>query len=314
MDYTTLEPLYHTICRGHAQRLFDLYNSVHNPYNKSPNSKKLDLVFSPAETVNASSNSSNVDTITLHTGLLKKTHECIYTLIKNDNSISNEQDKALIGTFLFSISCHFIIAHEFGHIYLGHCDLPNPNISKSVSLHIAYDSRLGISPLDFQTLEMNADSLAMCRTFDYTLFRPYHHIGILNLVHDQNRAFELLIHAINITFFVLRYMMPPIADPSFESKKHHPIFLRQVMNLHTLLKYINSEYGYSVSFDFLYDHLISDEAKLCDLYFIPLVADHYMNNLSPLMLNHEQQLRTNWNNIRDKLIPYARSPLNDIFI
>lgn len=313
MEYKTLESLYHTICNGHAQRLFALYNSAHNPYNQSPNSKKLDLVFSPDETVNACANSSTADTITLHAGLLMKTHECIYTLIANDESISNEDEKALISTFLFSISSHFVIAHEFGHIYLGHCDLPNLKTSTNISLHIAYDSRLGITPLDFQTLEMNADSLAMCRTVDYVLFRPYHHIGILSLIHDQNRALELLIRAINITFFVLRHMMPPMADPYYQYKKHHPIFLRQIMNLSTLLKYINYVHGYDISFNYIISVFASDEAKLCDLYYIPLVADHYMNDLTPLMLDYEQSLRNNWNNIRDKLLPYARSPLNNNF-
>ena len=118
MDYTELERLYHTICHGHAQRLFDLYNSAYNPYNPAPDTKKLDLVISPDRTVNASANSSTVDTITLHTGLLKKTHECIYAFLDNDGSISSDLDKALISTFLFSVSTHFIIAHEFGHIYL----------------------------------------------------------------------------------------------------------------------------------------------------------------------------------------------------
>lgn len=311
MDYTELEKLYHTICQGHTQRLFELYNSAYNPYNSAPNTKKLNLVISPDSSVNASADSSTVDTITLNIGLLKKTHECICAFIDNDNSISGDLDKALISTFLFSVSIHFIIAHEFGHIYLGHCCLTNRNPSKYTRLHMAYDSSAGISPLDFQTLEMNADSLAICRTVDYTLFRPYHHADILSLIHDQNRALNLLVHAINITFFVLRYMMPPIADADFQSRKHHPIFLRQVMNLNTLLKYINSECGYNITFNYLYHQLIDDEAKLCNLFYIPLVADHYMNNLSPIMLNHEQQLRQNWNTIREKLKPYARSPLND---
>lgn len=310
MDYTELEELYYNICQGHAQRLFDLYNSAYNPYNPSSNTKKLDLVISPDRSVNASADSSTTDTITLHIGLLKKAHECICAFLDNNDSISSDLDKALISTFLFSVSIHFIIAHEFGHIYLGHCCLTNDNTSKG-RLHMAYDSSIGISPLDFQTLEMNADSLAICRTVDFTLFRPYHHAGILSLIHDQNRALDLLVHAINITFFVLRYMMPPISDPSFQFRHHHPIFLRQVMNLNTLQKYINSEHGYNVTFDYLYHQLIDDEAKLCDMYYIPLVADHYMNNLSPIMLNHEQHLRQNWNAIRDKLKPYARSPLND---
>lgn len=315
MEFEVLEELYHKICENHTQRLYDLYNSNFNTHNNSKvNSKKISIEFDSQEINNAFACSNKYDTIVIYKGLLKKLHKCTQQLIEFEGQFQTYDEKATISVFLFSVSIHFIICHEFAHLYCGHCDLLNEINNKNVQLRLNLDSDIGITPLDFQTMEMNADAMAVCRTINYVLFEPYHDKSIVELIHNKNIEIDLLLKAINIIFFVLRDFMPPVSDEYFETRKHHPTFLRQIMNLQTLKKYLKIEYNKSISDEIINQQFAVDEKSLCKLFYIPLNIEHYRNNLNQVFIEHEQKLRANWNLIYHKLTPFSRVELPPPFL
>ena len=313
MEFEAFENLYQHICQNHVERLYDLYNSEINTYNTKSNSKKIIIKFDPREINNASACSDASDIIIIYKGLLKNLHKATQLFIEREYQLLTDDEKATISFFVFSISTHFIICHEFAHLYCGHSDLLNKINNKNVFLRLDFDSDIGITPLDHQALEMNADAVAACRTTDYVLFEPYHHRSIIESIHNKNMAVDLLLKAMNITFFVLRSFMPPISDIYFETRSHHPALLRQIMNNQTLIKYLQTEYGKSISEKNIDEHFASDEKTLCELFYVPLNAEHYKNNLSQVILEHEQKLRTHWNSLYNKLAPFSRSELPPIF-
>lgn len=310
MKFEILEELYYQICREHTQRLYELYNSKFNNYNNSkPNSKKISIEFDSQEIANALSYSDELDTIVIYKGLLKQLHKCTQRMLEFEENFQTFEEKATISVFLLSLSIHFIICHEFAHLYCGHCDLLNKISNKKVHFHFKFDHDIGITPLDFQTLEMNADAIAMCRTIDYVMFKPYHSKLIIELIYNKNIEIDLLLKAMNINFFVLRDCMPPIYDECFETRRHHPNFLRQIMNMQTLKKYLQLKYNKPISDEMIDQHFSLDEKTLCELFYIPLNIEHYKNNLNQVYIEYEQKLRTNWNLMYCKLAPFSRVDL-----
>lgn len=309
MDFETLEKLYQQICLNHVDRLFNLYNSDANPANTKPNTKRIQIEFNPQDINNAQAESKEIDTIIIYRGLLKRLHTATQRLIEHRYSSLNVEERQIIAVFIFSVATHFVISHEFAHLYCGHCDFLNVINNKNIPLNFSVSSKIGINYLDYQTLEMNADALAMCRTIDFVLYKPYHNKAVIKLIHDKCISIDLLLCAMNITFFVLRNFMPPIFDVHFADQKHHPAFLRQIMNSQTFKKYLEEEHNIKISETTIDEHFASDEKLLCELFYIPPIADHYKNNLNEVFIEHEQKLRTNWNRIYDRLTPFSRTLL-----
>ena len=311
MKFEILEDLYKSICQSHIERLYVLYNSNANLKRKTMlHNGKIELLFADSDQINAQSSVDNGDKIIIHKGLLSKTHECIERMIMSDKIYPSSDQQEIISVFIFSIILHYIIAHEFAHLYNGHCEmLKQINNGNNVCLQFAYDSKINITPLDFQTLEMDADALAMCRTIDYVFFDAYHSPHIINLVDTLSSRVGILLKSLNIMFFILRHFLPPIFDINFAIRTHHPNFLRQVMNYNTLEKYLREEHKKDLSSDYIDEKFATDEKSLCELYYIPLVADHYLINLNSEMLKHEQALRSNWIVLREKLSKYSRTQL-----
>lgn len=306
MEFEILEKLYQQICHNHVDRLFNLYNSDANPTNTKPNMKGIKLEFNQQDINNAHAESKEVDIIVIYRGLLKRLHTAIQRLTEDQYSFLNVEKRQIIAVFIFSVASHFVVSHEFAHLYCGHCDFLNKINNKNIPLNLSVSSKIEINYLDYQTLEMNADALAMCRTIDFVLYKPYHSKVIIELIHDKGIAIDLLLCAMNITFFVLRNFMPPIFDIHFEDQKHHPAFLRQIMTFQTLKKHLEEEYKIAISEATIDTHFASDEKLLCELFYIPPIADHYKNNLNGVHIEHEQKLRTNWNYICDRLTPFSR--------
>lgn len=306
MDFELLESLYHVICENHAQILYDKYNSNLNKFNDKPHSKKLSVVFEPQDINNAYAISNEEDKIIIHRGLLKNIHKCIEKFMGLSNERINEENE-LKSVFLFSISMHYIISHEFAHLYCGHCDMLNKINNKVVTLNFSSYDNFGITPLEYQTLEMNADAFAMCRTVDFVLNTTYHSETVVELIHKKDKSLRMLVNSINIAFFVMRNFMPPIFNEHFQKSTHHPVFLRQYMNLQTLKKYLMFEYNTIVEEGFIETSLVEDEKKLCELFFVPLIIDHYKMNLNEILIEHEQNLRECWMDFRCKLEQYSRT-------
>lgn len=312
MNFDLLEKLYHQICKNHVQRLYEEYNSDINKYNKTPYIKEIIIQFNPENTNNASAKSDEKDIIILYKGLLKKLHDCASKIVESEFKYRDDNEKITITVFLVSTSLNFIISHEFAHIYYGHCDMLNKINKSKIELMFTYDNSIGLSPLDFQTLEMNADAVAVCRTVDFVLFKPYHTKNIQELFYNNGREKDLLLRALNITFFTLREFMPPIYRENYRELKHHPELLRQFMNYNTLEKYAIMEHNYLITSEEIDAKFAEDEAKLSELYFIPKNLEHYKRNLNKEMILHEKKMRENLRHMNARLRPSARAELPEL--
>ncbi|MEO8405227.1 MAG: hypothetical protein ABI480_11545 [Chitinophagaceae bacterium] len=113
-----------------------------NPYNETSEKKLLNLLLSP-------------------TGL-----EFPIPPINPPTSI-NDPDRAYLASFYVTFALNFILIHEFAHIIRGHVGYINYQTRSATFSEIDYNSALTseMNMSFFQTLEMDADSMALNRSF-----------------------------------------------------------------------------------------------------------------------------------------------------
>lgn len=309
IKFDELLPLYKKVCLEHTESLYYTYNSELNPNNYMTNQRKIKLYFEDNGEINAYAFVDKDDNISIELELLRNIHECISEFINNSTSSHDEDEKNIIGMYLFYIASKFLISHEFFHLYGGHCDLLNALSTRTIKLGIEYSDAYGLSPLDYQTMEMNADCGAICRTVDTMLFRHFYHDVVLSLIHDKENAIEYALFALDIIFFVLRDKKLPIYDIIYQEREHHPLLMRQIMNQNTFMKYIHIEHGVKLTNDYLTQSFVKSELILNNLegsHFSGV--ESYVKNLNDEHISHEKKLRNNVNAINNKLSSYIRTP------
>lgn len=309
IEFDDLLPMYKKICFEHVETLFYTYNSIYNPNNHQKNKRKIELLFEDNNVVNAYAYIDAKDNIKMELEMLREIHACIYKFISNSNSRYSDIENNLVAMYFFFIASKFLISHEFFHLYSGHCDLLNYKSKKIVKLNAEYSDDYAISYLDYQTLEMNADCGAMCRTVDTILNRSFYHDQVWSLIHERENAIEYALLAINMLFFILRGKKKPIYNSNYKDMTHHPLLMRQIMNHNTFKKYIFTEYNIVISDIFLRESFATSE-----LIFNTMEGnifegnEAYKKNLDEEQILYEERLRNNWTVIKEELSPYTRSP------
>lgn len=311
MNCELLEELYQQICSNHVTLLCQSYSSQRKCSLKAESIRKLNLQFEENPQINAYAKKTDKDIIFITTGLLKTVHTATQKMLEYDTLFVDYEENQIVSVFVASCILHYIISHEFAHLFCGHFDYLATSQTSVPLLLFAYQENSGLTPLDYQTLEMNADAFAMAHMVSFATFEPYHTESVLELLHKKNYILRYLAKAINIMFFVLRNLLPPIYNSNYEYHSHPPDFLRQIMNIQTVEKLLKTQYNTDVPESWFIKTFVEDERNLCDLYFIEYNPEHFKENLNLKFLDHEQRLRKNWNIIKEKLEPFTWMELPD---
>lgn len=260
--------------------------------------------------------------IGIYFGLIDCIMNTITHLIPREDKIfTNSRDRHYMALLILS----FVVEHEFAHISNGHVKYHNSLTSLNGLPEIDRSTVEGLTPLDFQTFEMDADSCAMTRTIMWAI----NIVGVLPLFIRKKSFGSLLIDyesAVRNSFFACSVLFRIFADLQGESNSidkltHPPARIRQIytsgvvevmfglkgkpieglgkiMTHEQALKCIQAAFDdVELRFtEFILDTDTTLQFKVADKYF----GEN----------KHYSKIRQNWDyRLREKLQPFAYCPL-----
>lgn len=307
-----LIPLFVQDGNAYATFLHDSYDRVISPSRKYKK-RRLNLRYTDIQDFDAFSVVENgQDVIAISNGLIKAIFKYAEMSLPRASVFSFE-DKAMLTMHLALMAQRYIIGHEAQHLYAGHNDYLQTLEGRSSRLGVAYDAATGLPMTDFQTLEMNADCGAACRLVDINIdpdtspqFFPDKVCPLIDL--EPDGRLRNLMRAINIVFYALRHQEEMRVIPYIDEYTHPPSYMRQIMNLNTVKKYLSVEYGIDRDFNFFVDCLGDDDKSILQASGLIISLAYYKKSLDDEVIKHEALLRGNWLTLKGKLDPYTRIP------
>lgn len=173
-------------------------------------------------------------------------------MILSDNIMLNN-----IAEYMAMFAIKFIIAHEIGHAFNGHTKYYLETRDK-----IAQDNspdRLDDLYLDLQTMEMDADSFAICRVIDDIVNIYNSNDKILDILKDPKDIFKLLIYSVHGIFYIFRE-----GDKgNYRQKEHPPSFMREALILDSMKAYFKQYIKIEISEEYFTKNLPVIEKQFC---------------------------------------------------
>lgn len=335
-----------------------LAESFFNQFNSSILNKKRDykIDFKYKYLKDFSLNGSayhikNIDYITLNVGLVGNIHALFYTLFSNPNVFSkignsNNEYGHYIVSFKFDdttkeigythfpndvirkeaatlsslFAIRFILFHELAHHLNGHVFYVKEKTNKFELFTTNNNARLeGLSALDYQTIEMDADSFAIINSISniYGIYVDFEKNSKLKkMITNRYELFSLWAFSIHCLFLLFEDHHKNV---DITKDKHLPAKYRQSLNLSAAMKLLNNMKLKEV--DSLHKQNFLKQVNEHINYGI-VHSEHCYNNSfntnhnfvmdllkNPNLLIHSQHVLDNWDNLRPKLERYARTEL-----
>ena len=149
--------------------------------------------------------SPNVESGGIVTGVYEPRKRAIFFTGEPKDPIRNS-----LSNLLSLIALRFVVAHEFGHLFNGHCDLLNtlyavPKAEMIIKRIIPVFSES--YALDHRTMEMDADSAAATSSIDnivmlYQCWEENKNITPYDGIGDRNQLFKLWSFAVHSVFLI----------------------------------------------------------------------------------------------------------------
>ena len=242
------------------------------------------------------------------------------TVIFKKNGIvfcsDSKNEKQNLTEALIYFSLQFMIAHELGHIFNGHCEY-----KKSLSFNqnsrfqifepeTANKKSTGLSPLDQRTLEYDADAFATTDNFRFLLQEVISNPSQLGIIYWWSFAITSL-------FLKIGSIQMATSSPTTDMR-----YLTSSMRWRTIYEIVETiihTEDYNIKYND--EEFIKRIEKL--LFFGSLDAEKYFkeinveSNLSYISdainskydNNYFTEIQNNWNTLYKKLQPYAHLPL-----
>lgn len=209
----------------------------------------------------------------------------------------------------------FLVLHEYGHVVNGHCGY-RETLGTKVQIDQKYSEGL-LNYLDWQTLEMDADSFATNKGVELLHLRFE---GVFPISEALKSTFTNWLSALQVWFFSI-YTFYRIFGycndiKNFKSGEHHPPSLRATMIMGNVWS-IFQQKAYN-------RNILNEIAPMC-LKSIYDVEDAFVEiskqkgDLRPLMFSvteqaqaHSKFLMRNWNQVRPLIEPFAYAKLPPI--
>lgn len=293
----------------------------------------------------------NVDYIALNVGLIGNIHSLFYTLFSNPNVFSkignsdmeyrhsivsfkfddnikeigythfpNDAIRKEVSTTLSLFAIRFTIFHELAHHLSGHIFYIKEKTNKFELFTTNNDNNLeGLSALDYQTMEMDADSFAIINSIVniYGIYVDFEKNSKLKkMIINRYELFTLWAFSIHCLFLIFEDNHKSV---DIMKDKHLPAKYRQSLNLSAAMRFLNNmkleDTDSLDKQDFLkkvneYISFGIFQAEYC--YNNSFNTNHnFVMDLfkNPNLLIHSQNVLDNWDNLRPKLERYARIEL-----
>lgn len=288
--------------------LYNFYNGDKNRYNKHKHERKL--LFQMRESVifiNTDETDINAyalyrdkeDVVFMTMPLYLMLHELF-------QKFCNDSFRAWWMTHIATLFCVF---HEFAHLYSGHCQICN-----NKKLSMINNNETGLSIIDYHTIEMDADAIAMNRIADKIEEYLYKENDML--IPWNNNADNFLedcFTGINGFFFILRLLESD--GNRNESKNYykytHPTsIVRYILSMGAFTNYSELAHKREYEENYFVSLFEKTENHFCDIYDIK----HYFFDCERLfddsIIEIRKRLNDNWQvNVKHKLRPYNRIAL-----
>ena len=328
------------------------YGALSKDNNTKPEYKIGYRFFYDADkTLNARAvHKDNIDVIFLNVGALGNIYECFYTLFNNKNVFPNigdcktatlkkckfffdEEKRQLvffngpidilrrdIADFLALFAIRFIIAHEVGHHLNGHVMYVKEKTGQFelLMLNNLLDK---INPLNYKTLEMDADAFAITDCIDnlITNYEAFENSTYFNCrLKDRNEIFKLWMFAIHCLFLLFERHTKEEKD--IYKARYLPTNLRQLLNINVSIDYIEcylkiTKYKYKENFHEFYCKEIKNGIDYAESCFNETFIENH-NFLQKITKDMEALIYSNivldnWKNIKPDLERYSRLELFD---
>lgn len=280
--------------------LFNTYNSNNNIWNKHKHKRpiKFDMCDSIKVGVKQSKFNAqacykdNEDEIVVTTGLFQLMHKLFTTIAPPDKAAC-----------MLSIAACFCVAHEFAHLYSGHCQLCDTRM-----LNAVYDPNSGISSFDNHTVEYDADCTAASKVAEkmmgFTKRQP-----LLNIYRSEEAIIADCLKAIHGFFFILR-CVDGSANQLYYSDTHPPSIARHIYSIQALRCHIKEMYRENIDIKLIEDLFVHNEELFSSALGMKLANDDYRIVMDNSLFEYKRQLEFNWSdNIKGRLKELTRMPL-----
>ncbi|WXB93133.1 hypothetical protein WDJ61_18245 [Bacillus sp. FJAT-52991] len=230
-------------------------------------------------------------------------------------------DYKLAGLLTIFVS-RFIITHELGHLFNGHCEFINSKDIKSLQYIPMFETDnnrnfKNVSPLNYRTLEMDADAFAATDNFRnlILLYERFEEKVDRDLDIKPIELFYWWSFAIRSNFLITQRILN---DEEYKTNKTHlPSVARWILILGSMLNLIESD-TYKVNYrdgdnkqkllqgladGFIYAEKCYNEK----LYTNYNCIEETINN--PDYKHYTTETQKNWGNLRDELDNFSRLPL-----
>lgn len=234
------------------------------------------------------------------------------TVLRSDSK--NEKQNLTESLIYFSIQ--FMIAHELGHIFNGHCEYKKSlSFNQNSQFQIIEPEETnkksnGLSPLDQRTLEYDADTFATTDNFRFLLQEVISNPSQLGIIYWWSFAITSLFLKIGS---IQMATSSPTQDMRYltSSMRWRTIYEIVETIIHTKdynIKYKDDEFIKRVE-KLLFSGSLDAEKYFKEINFesnVSYISDAINNKYDN---NYFTEIQNNWNNLYKKLQPYAHLPL-----
>jgi hypothetical protein len=205
------------------------------------------------------------------------------------------------------IAIKFVIAHEIGHLYNGHCHYRAAINNNTSSAFMLYNKGKADIPLnELHTLEIDADAFAMCRIIDMVVNSLFSDELLLSIINNKSDIFKMLGFSMHGLFRIIGHEQD-LKEGGFE--KSHPPFLIRLMEITDAGRIAISKLNKDLEIDYqnFYSGLSHCEQILQELLKKePFTEDQIANEVNIAYL---ERINVTWKALRLKLLPYTRTCL-----
>ncbi|MFS0555241.1 hypothetical protein [Brevibacillus sp. 179-C9.3 HS] len=325
--------------KDYAIGLVQFFNDDANSYNKRANQYQFiyDYLVNPEINAGAAIN-DHQEKIILTEGLILKIYELFYTMnavyhtvgpfsrepstLYNLNivskfgpdrkinvkfPVSSNKDCNIVAEYMAMLAIKFVIAHEVGHLYNGHCHYRQAVSKKTSSAFMLHNNGdLDIPVMELYAMEINADEFAMCRLIEIVINQLYKDNNLLSVISNKRDIFKILGFSIHGLFSILEYEQ--LHKKIQRNQSHPPLIIRKMFAFEAArIQALNRASELAVVIDGLYEGIIHCEKILAKIYHnetltIDKIVDpeneHQMNNI----------IET-WSKLMTKMEKYSRNRL-----
>jgi len=215
-----------------------------------------------------------------------------------------------IASFLLFEAMTGLVFHEYGHISGGHCDYLN-TVAKQFSFsEDGNEKSNALTNLDYQTLEMDADCfsttnmLFLAHRFIHHQVYPENLIPYLKNIPDYTHLYVFSIYTLWRLFGQKPYDLS-----NLKNAKHPPAFLRQMIFISVIgTIYQGEAYQKKITANNA-DAVHEVEKAFAAVSELGMQVDENFFKRGTLAEKHLNHIMENWNVLRDKLVPFAKSKI-----